>query len=588
MTGRLVSYRDREWQCVRGTRIPLRPAALLGMALCWSTTLSGLAYPLHMVGIGRESAIFRGVLVAHLCELLVLCVCACAFRSRLARLPRRGALVTCGVIGSLGATLLALTRLTCLGQASGTALAPAAAGLTLVAAYAIASFVLWSATLHEIDEAHLTAHAALSYALFAAVSLVCLLAGLRDPVTSIAFPLVQAMLALAALPESGRTRANKDKAKREHATTPRHEANESRGEGEARAGTTGYISLARCNHTGHALAVMACIGTLFTFLGTAGSILFGHEATGGSEAMGRKIILQACGLVIFALVGVLLARSRQHDRVLLGTFAVLTVIFAIELLCSPYLFQLEVDSADLPSVIGTSGFQVFTWLVIAHEIERGRVNVMTAAPLYLAVAIVLPKLAGTLVSVDLSAIDLASSAMVAFLWSACATLLVVVAAFVVAFLSVPGSRQVVLAAVGTEGEAGAAPRAPEDGDVTNMRGHGNAEAEGDTHGRGDGAREESACETAGQRAGREGKGEACVRPLGTPARDVNQRLDLCRQAGLSQREIEVFLLLSCGYTAKRIAEDLFVSVSTVQTHIKRIYAKFGVHSKQQLLELINR
>jgi DNA-binding NarL/FixJ family response regulator len=56
---------------------------------------------------------------------------------------------------------------------------------------------------------------------------------------------------------------------------------------------------------------------------------------------------------------------------------------------------------------------------------------------------------------------------------------------------------------------------------------------------------------------------------------------------LSKREQEVFELLCAGRSAPFIAEQLFIAPSTVSTHIKRIYAKLEVNSRQELLSLVN-
>lgn len=55
---------------------------------------------------------------------------------------------------------------------------------------------------------------------------------------------------------------------------------------------------------------------------------------------------------------------------------------------------------------------------------------------------------------------------------------------------------------------------------------------------------------------------------------------------LSPREGEVTLLLARGHTRASIAKKLFVSENTVRAHVKNIYAKLGIHSKQQLIDLI--
>ncbi|HWY32693.1 MAG TPA: response regulator transcription factor, partial [Candidatus Acidoferrum sp.] len=50
---------------------------------------------------------------------------------------------------------------------------------------------------------------------------------------------------------------------------------------------------------------------------------------------------------------------------------------------------------------------------------------------------------------------------------------------------------------------------------------------------------------------------------------------------LSQREGEVLELLARGYLYKEIAEQLKISVQTVNTYIRRIYEKLHVRSRAQ-------
>ena len=55
---------------------------------------------------------------------------------------------------------------------------------------------------------------------------------------------------------------------------------------------------------------------------------------------------------------------------------------------------------------------------------------------------------------------------------------------------------------------------------------------------------------------------------------------------LSDREVDVLALYAMGYTQKKVAEELFITPATAHTHIKRIYAKCGVHTRQEILEYL--
>jgi len=55
----------------------------------------------------------------------------------------------------------------------------------------------------------------------------------------------------------------------------------------------------------------------------------------------------------------------------------------------------------------------------------------------------------------------------------------------------------------------------------------------------------------------------------------------------TSREGEVFVLLAQGYTIAVISEKLFVSDNTVKSHVKSIYQKLGIHTRSELIELVN-
>lgn len=62
--------------------------------------------------------------------------------------------------------------------------------------------------------------------------------------------------------------------------------------------------------------------------------------------------------------------------------------------------------------------------------------------------------------------------------------------------------------------------------------------------------------------------------------------DLSERCGLTPREKDVLTLLAQGRDYAEMEGELFVSHNTLKTHVHHIYAKTGVHSRQELLELL--
>jgi RNA polymerase sigma factor (sigma-70 family) len=71
-------------------------------------------------------------------------------------------------------------------------------------------------------------------------------------------------------------------------------------------------------------------------------------------------------------------------------------------------------------------------------------------------------------------------------------------------------------------------------------------------------------------------GEAAAEPATRPVRDPS--VDL-RLRTLSSREREILGLLANGWSNRRIAEECFLSLNTVRTHVQNILVKLGVNSK---------
>jgi len=74
--------------------------------------------------------------------------------------------------------------------------------------------------------------------------------------------------------------------------------------------------------------------------------------------------------------------------------------------------------------------------------------------------------------------------------------------------------------------------------------------------------------------------------------EYKQSLETKKQADfrsiLSRREIGVLELINNGLSNKEIADKLFISLSTVKTHINNIYKILDVKSRREAIEKINK
>ena len=59
--------------------------------------------------------------------------------------------------------------------------------------------------------------------------------------------------------------------------------------------------------------------------------------------------------------------------------------------------------------------------------------------------------------------------------------------------------------------------------------------------------------------------------------------DGARLEALTRREREVLALLADGHTTQEVSDALSISVMTVQSHVKNVLAKLGVHSKVEAI-----
>lgn len=69
--------------------------------------------------------------------------------------------------------------------------------------------------------------------------------------------------------------------------------------------------------------------------------------------------------------------------------------------------------------------------------------------------------------------------------------------------------------------------------------------------------------------------------------DIDECCDkLAQECTLTKREVEVLKLLARGRSGVFIQNELVVSYNTVKSHVKHIYMKTGVHTHQELIDLV--
>lgn len=89
----------------------------------------------------------------------------------------------------------------------------------------------------------------------------------------------------------------------------------------------------------------------------------------------------------------------------------------------------------------------------------------------------------------------------------------------------------------------------------------------------------------------EGGGSPVEKPAAPDAVRTDALGAACRKladrSALSEREREVLDLLARGNTRASIADKLCISENTVRVHVKNIYGKLHIHSKQQLIDMVD-
>ena len=85
------------------------------------------------------------------------------------------------------------------------------------------------------------------------------------------------------------------------------------------------------------------------------------------------------------------------------------------------------------------------------------------------------------------------------------------------------------------------------------------------------------------------EGPAAPLQQAAPSQDVAKRIDrLLAEHNLTDRERDILVGIYQGKTQAQLAEELFLSRSTIGTYCTRAYEKLGVSSKDEALEALRR
>lgn len=83
----------------------------------------------------------------------------------------------------------------------------------------------------------------------------------------------------------------------------------------------------------------------------------------------------------------------------------------------------------------------------------------------------------------------------------------------------------------------------------------------------------------------ERSGEETAQEKPEPVFDKELYLAFAKEKQFTKRETEIGLLVVNGYSNQRIAEELFISETTVKKHLTHIYEKSGISGRKALKEI---
>jgi DNA-binding CsgD family transcriptional regulator len=455
--------------------------SILGMALLWPSLLSNFRYPLS----ADSSTAVQPLLIVYAITLLLLSIAIVLAHRSFDRIlfGKRLMLTICGLLGLAGSFLVNY-----FGNLGVEALpiALAALGVAFLALYTLFFFQYWSAQL-TAQGSHYLLFALISCAISSLFNALRLSIGLDETSIYMALPLAQVVLVLLCKPEF-----------------------------ESPPSTAQSVTIKNLH--------LEFLGPslVFIYLCTAGITMSNSgffTESGPPEHLLYRSYAFWFEAVLMAAICVVLWRMPDSAKAFAGLFGLFTTLLVAASLLAVPIASLQTNMASLCFIVGLSLFESFGWLILLYAVKTSRASATLVFSLFTIIAIALPKLIRTLVTLNAGRLSDTPDVTTIFAFAAMISLLAVA---IVVFSFFYYMRQEIRQASERRG-----------------------------------IKQSQAVAAAGA------------------------------AHGLSEREVDIISYTYRGYNAKHIAGVLYIAESTVYTHLKRIYRKLGIHSKQDLIQLID-
>lgn len=76
-------------------------------------------------------------------------------------------------------------------------------------------------------------------------------------------------------------------------------------------------------------------------------------------------------------------------------------------------------------------------------------------------------------------------------------------------------------------------------------------------------------------------------PPATESLQEQRIKELAKEFSLSARETEIVMLIARGFTTDNVAKSSSFPPYTVNTHVRHVYEKIGIHKRSELIDYIN-